>query len=164
MRGKKMKAIILAAGKGERLKKYTAKIPKPMLTVKREIVLEHNLRWLKKNGIDEVYINLHYFPEVIRDYFVDGSPWGIKIKYSHENEILGTAGAVRKILNEYVSLEGEGDYLVIYGDNFYPDNYQLAGLINFHLAKQGILTLDCIPHGIKMNLFAAASRLLTKII
>ncbi|MCK4786724.1 MAG: nucleotidyltransferase family protein, partial [Desulfobacteraceae bacterium] len=120
-----MKAIILAAGKGERLKELTEKVPKPMLRINGEIILEHNLKWLKEYGIEEVFINLHYLPEVIQDYFKNGNAWGIKINYSCEKEILGTAGGVKKIIEDCGWNKWDDDFLLIYGDNLYPFSYNL---------------------------------------
>ncbi len=96
-----MKAIILAAGKGERLSEITQKIPKPMIEFRGKPILLHNVELCKKYGIEDIYINLHHLPEKITDYFGDGEKFGVNIKYSYEDELLGTAGAVKKITNEY---------------------------------------------------------------
>lgn len=136
-----MKAIILAAGKGERLKEITKKTPKPMLKVKGESILEHNLKWVKRYGIREIFMNLHHSPNVIRDYFRDGSKWGIKITYCYEKKILGTAGAVRRILRHYRKQKWYDDFLVVYGDNFYPLSYNLKKIINFHFKNEGMGTI-----------------------
>jgi len=136
-----MKAIILAAGKGERLKEITKKTPKPMLKVKGEIILEHNLKWLKRYGIREIFINLHHLPNLIRSYFKDGSKWGIEITYSYEKRILGTAGGVRKILSDCTKQKWYDDFLVVYGDNFYPLSYDLERFINSHFRNEGIATI-----------------------
>lgn len=96
-----MKAIILAAGKGERLKEITQSIPKPMIDYKGKPVLQYNIELCKRFGIDEIYINLYHLPEKITEYFGSGEKFGVKIKYSYEDELLGTAGAVKKIANEF---------------------------------------------------------------
>lgn len=136
-----MQAIVLAAGKGKRLKNLTSRLPKPMLGIKGEVVLEHNLKWLKKFGNRDIYINLHYLPEVIEDYFTDGSRVGVNIKYSCEKEILGTAGGVKKIIEDYGWNKWDDDFLVIYGDNFYPATYNLSDFVDFHLQKASLVTL-----------------------
>jgi len=159
-----MKVIILAAGKSTRLKNITKNIPKPMLKVKNEIVLEHNILWLKKYGIQDVYINLHYLPEIIKNYFGNGKKWNIAINYSYEKKILGTAGGVRKIFeqwlienrktkNEKRKTENKNrktisdlripisDFIVIYGDSFYPNAYNLKKFIEFHKKKNSIATI-----------------------
>lgn len=137
MKGLKIKAIVLAAGKGERLKKFTKKVPKPMLKIKEEVILEHNLKWLKKFGIKEVYINLHYLPEIIENYFGNGSKLGLNIKYSYEKKLLGTAGAVKKI-GRWIK---DDCFLVIYGDNFYPSSYNLEDFVKFHFIKKAMVSI-----------------------
>ena len=96
-----MRAVILAAGIGQRLRGFLDNIPKPMAQVLGKPILEHNIEWLKKYGVTDIYINLHYLPECITGYFGDGSRWKVRITYSYENELLGTAGAVKKIAREY---------------------------------------------------------------
>jgi len=92
-----MKAMLLAAGLGTRLRSLTDRIPKCMLPVGGKPILEHNLEWLKRYGISEVMINLYHLPQAVMGYFGDGSPWGMKISYSLEKEILGTAGGVKNV-------------------------------------------------------------------
>jgi mannose-1-phosphate guanylyltransferase/phosphomannomutase len=136
-----MKAIVLAAGRGKRLKYITQKIPKPMLKVHGEVLLEHNLKWLKKYRIKDVYINLHYLPDAIRNHFKCGSNWEIKINYSYETEILGTAGAVSKIVKDFGQQKWDDDFLVVYGDNFYPFSYNLEKIIDLHFKTMGLATV-----------------------
>ena len=76
---KELRTIILAAGKGTRLEGITQDIPMPMLNIKGEIILEHNLKWLRNFDIKDIYINLHHKPEVIKDYFNDGRKWDLNI-------------------------------------------------------------------------------------
>ncbi|CUS76667.1 Nucleotidyl transferase [Candidatus Kryptonium thompsonii] len=137
-----MRAILLAAGKGERLRDITKSIPKPMLKIKGKPILEHNIEWLKSHGITKIYINLHHLPDVITDYFEDGEKFGVSIKYSYEPQLLGTAGAVRKILvNNWEEVE-KGDFeplVVIYGDNLV--NFNLKEILDFHKRKGGVATI-----------------------
>ncbi len=135
----KMKAIILAAGKGERLKKIVKEIPKPMVSVKNKPILEHNIGWLKSYGIEEIYINLHHLAHVIQNYFKDGANWRVNITYSYEPTLLGTAGAVRKIADEYWNNENIGNFLVVYGDNLF--NCNLEEILSFHQMKRGVATI-----------------------
>jgi len=88
--------VILSAGLGIRLKPITNTIPKPMLPLLNKPMLQWNIEQFKKHGIKEFFINLHYLPEVIKNYFGDGSKWGVKITYSFEPEILGTAGGLKR--------------------------------------------------------------------
>jgi len=134
-----MKAIILAAGKCKRLKGTVDNIPKPMIRIKGEPILEHNVEWLKRFGIKEIYINLHHFPDAIKNYFGDGKKMGVKIRYSYEPKLLGTAGGVRRIIDKYWNSEDTDTFLVIYGDNFL--DFNLNKIINFHKTKKGIGTI-----------------------
>jgi len=154
-----MRAIVLAAGKGERIIEITSTIPKPMIKIMGKPILEHNINWLNHYGIKDIYINLHHLPEVIKDYFKDGSRWGVKIAYSYESELLGTAGAVRKIAEEcwhlrtnnyclsdaYKDLRDSKEqkekdtFVVVYGDNLFE--YNLKDIIDFHNRKKGVVTI-----------------------
>jgi MurNAc alpha-1-phosphate uridylyltransferase len=109
-----MKAMILAAGRGERLRPLTDRIPKPMLTVRGRPLLEHQLQWLVRAGIREVVINLHHLGEQIRAHFGDGREFGVAIRYSLEPELLDTGGGIVKAL----PLLGPDPFLVLNGDIF----------------------------------------------
>jgi len=109
-----MKAVILAAGRGQRLGKLTKSRPKPMIQINGKPVIEHNLEMCRKSGIDEVFINLHYLPDIIRNYFGNGSKYGVHITYNYEPDLLGTAGALLPFQNK---LKNE-PFFVIYGDNY----------------------------------------------
>lgn len=104
-------AVILCAGLGTRLRPLTDTTPKPMLPLLGKPMLEWNIEQFKKHGVREFFINLHYLPDVIRNYFGDGSKWGVKINYYFEPEILGTAGGVKG----FEKIIGDVFYL-IYGD------------------------------------------------
>lgn len=109
-----MKAMILAAGRGERLRPLTDTTPKPMLMVKGRPLLEHQIGWLAAAGIRELVINLHHLGEQIEDYFGDGSAHGMHIHYSREPELLETGGGIAKAL----PLLGDDPFLVLNGDIF----------------------------------------------
>lgn len=133
-----MKAIILVAGKGERLKDVTKSVPKPMIEINGNPILEHNIEWLKSYGLKDIYINLHHLPHIIQNYFGNGNKFGVKITYSYEPDLLGTAGAVRKIAEKCWRLERQ-PFLVFYGDNLFE--YNLKEIIDFHAEKKGIGTI-----------------------
>jgi mannose-1-phosphate guanylyltransferase len=101
-----MKAMVLAAGLGTRLRPLTYEITKPMVPVLDRPVMEHIVELLARHGFDEVIANLHYFPDSIREYFGD------RLSYNLERELLGTAGGVRAC----ASFFGEESFLVISGD------------------------------------------------
>lgn len=130
-----MKAFILAAGLGTRLRSLGMDVPKVMVPVGGKPLLEHHLELFKRQGIREFIINLHYLPEKITSYFGDGSRFGVTISYSHEPELLGTAGAVKKMEDE---LRG-GTFLVFYGDNLVRVDF--GPLIEFHQAHRALATV-----------------------
>lgn len=120
------RALVLAAGEGIRLRPLTANRPKPMLPVDGKPLLEHTVGWLRSHGVEEVAVNLNHCPESIVNHFGDGSGFGVRITYSPEDPILGTAGAVRK-LGEYL---GGGPFVVVYGDVLTDLN--LGAMLAFH--------------------------------
>lgn len=132
-----MKAIILAAGKGERLRGTINNIPKPMVKINGKPILEHNILLLERYGITDIYINIHHQPDVIREHFGNGRKYGVNIKYSYEETLLGTAGAVRKIADEYWNRKR--CFILLYGDNLYE--YDLGEIINFHMTKKSIASI-----------------------
>jgi NDP-sugar pyrophosphorylase family protein len=130
-----MKAMLLAAGLGMRLRPLTDNLPKCMIPVAGKPVLQHNIEWLRAEGIRELVINLHHYPEAVRNYFGDGRAFGVRIKYSYEPELLGTAGAVRQARN----LLGMNRFLVVYADNLL--DCSLQHLRRLHLTRQATLSM-----------------------
>src|SRR5438105_5011317 len=112
--GKVVNAVILAAGKGTRLKDITKNTPKPLLQVRGEPILEHWLKLCAAAKIKNVFINTHYLSDQIREFAGDGSRFNLRITYSYEAELLGTAGA----LNNFRPQLAGADILVLYGDNY----------------------------------------------
>ncbi len=129
-----MRAVILAAGEGRRLRPLTEHAPKPMLAVAGRPLLEHNVRLLARHGFTDIVINTHYYPESIERYFGDGAAFGVKITYSREQELLGTAGALNPMRAELSST-----FLVLYGDNLTSCN--LRALVERHRSKDAFSTL-----------------------
>ncbi len=115
-------AVILSAGLGTRLRPLTDNIPKVMVPFAGKPLLEHHILQLKKHGVLEFLINVHYLPTVITDYFRDGSKWGVKIIYHVEGKILGTAGGVKGFERQL----GE-TFFVLYGDMFSVVDYSKMG-------------------------------------
>jgi len=139
-----MKALILAAGEGTRLRPLTLHKPKPMLPVAGRPLLAHIIEWLRSHAITRLAINLHYKPETIRDYFGDGSRFGVDITYSYEDRILGTAGAARR-LEWFLS---DGTFVVVYGDVL--TNLDLTALVRFHRER---LAADGVCRALTMALY-----------
>jgi NDP-sugar pyrophosphorylase family protein len=133
--GAAMKAFILAAGLGTRLRSLGLDVPKVMVPICGKPLLEHHLELFKRQGIREFIVNLHYLPERITSYFADGSKFGVKITYSHEPELLGTAGAVKKMEEEL----RDGTFIVFYGDNLV--RIEFAALLEFHRARKALATV-----------------------
>ena len=130
-----MKAFILAAGLGTRLRSLGLEVPKVMVPIGGKPLLEHHLELFKRQGIREFIVNLHYLPEAITKYFGDGAKRGIRITYSHESELLGTAGAVKKMEPEL----RDGAFIVFYGDNLVRMDF--APLVAFHQARRAVVTV-----------------------
>lgn len=93
-----MRAMILAAGRGERMRPLTDNIPKPLLKVNNQPLIVYHLQSLLKAGIREVVINLGYLGKKIEQYLGNGQAFGVDIQYSYENPILETAGGIKKAL------------------------------------------------------------------
>lgn len=130
-----IKTLILAGGKGERLRPLTEHIPKPMIPINGKPLLEHLVELSKKYGIRNVVISGHYLFEKIKEHFEDGSKFDVKIEYVDDGDLpLGSGGAVKKsssILPE--------NFIVLSGDVF--TNMNLWELVKFHFNKGGIATL-----------------------
>ena len=89
-----MKAVIQAGGRGTRLMPYTSVLPKPLMPIGAKPVLELLVKWLRRNGIEELYITTGYLGHLIRSFCGDGRQWGLHIVYTEETEPLGTIGAL----------------------------------------------------------------------
>lgn len=129
-----MKAMVMAAGVGTRLRPLTHFIPKPMIPIVNKPALEHTLELLKKHNFDEVIINLHFYPDMIRDYFGDGRRYGIKIQYSQEKVLLGTAGGVKRAERHF-----NDTFVVMSGDGLTDIN--LSKAVEFHKKKKSLATM-----------------------
>ena len=106
-----MQAIILAGGAGTRLRPLTEQVPKPMLPVMNRPLMEHIIHLLKKHNITDIGVTLGYKPDVIKQYFKNGSEFGVKLTYFTEPEPLGTAGSV-KTAERFL----DDTFLVVSGD------------------------------------------------
>jgi mannose-1-phosphate guanylyltransferase len=129
-----MRAMILAAGLGTRLRPITYAMPKPMVPVLNRPVMEHTVRLLARHGFGEAIANLHWFPELIEGHFGDGSELGIELSYSREERLLGTAGGVRNA----ASFLGDS-FLVVAGDAL--TDLDFNAMREFHESHGGVATL-----------------------
>lgn len=133
-----MIAMVMCAGLGTRLRPLTYSLPKPMVPVANRPVLAYTLENLKKHGVDRVVINLSYMPEVIQNYFGDGSRWGLKIHYSLEKEPLGTAGGVKNV-EKIFQADPDPDFLITSGDGL--TDIDFGKFLRFHKAKKSLGTI-----------------------
>lgn len=132
-----MKAIIVAGGRGERLRPVTDRIPKPMIEVRGKPILLHIIKLLKKHGISDYILALCYFPELITDFFGNGAKYGVNIEYIFEdpNNPIGTAGAIlgaKNLINE--------TFVVTYGDIL--RDLDIGDMIDFHKKNRAFVTLN----------------------
>jgi NDP-sugar pyrophosphorylase family protein len=130
-----MKAMLLAAGRGERLRPLTDTMPKCMLPFEGKPLLEHWVDKLHLFGIRDVVINVHHLAEAILDHFGSGERWDIHIQYSREQELLGTSGA----LHQVKSLFEDEKFLVIYADN--QSTCRLQDIVEFHGRRGSVATM-----------------------
>ena len=129
-----MKAVILSGGLGTRLGHLTKNCPKPLLKIQNLSIIEWQIISLKKVGVNELLINLHYLAENIKDYLGDGTKFDIKIKYIFQPILNGTAGGVKIFQNQLIN---EKPFFVLYGDILTNEN--LSDLILCHNENQA----DC---------------------
>ncbi|NLT94595.1 MAG: NDP-sugar synthase [Clostridia bacterium] len=133
-----MKAMIMAAGVGSRLMPLTTDIPKPMVPIVNTPVMEYCVRLLKNHGVKEIIANTHYLPETITGYFSDGKDFGVNLRYSYEEELLGTAGGVKN--NRWFLDE---PFFIVSGDAL--TNINLTDMYKFHKEKGALATLALKP-------------------
>lgn len=129
-----MKALLLAGGLGTRLRPLTENLPKPMAPIANRPWLEHLIIHLREQGVDQFIMAAHHYPDVIRRHFGDGRRWGVKIEYSLEPFLMGTAGVIKnaeRFLDER--------FLVVNADIVHLP--QLVPLLDFHRQHGGIATI-----------------------
>ncbi len=129
-----MKAVVLAGGKGTRLRPLTYAIPKPLLPINERPMLEHILLYLKKYGIKDVYITIGYLGYQIKNYFNGGKELGLNIKYLEEDKPLGTAGCLNPVRDLI-----DDTFILIGGDNL--TTLDLGKFIEFHKKSKSIGTV-----------------------
>ncbi len=130
-----MKAVIMAGGFGTRIQPLTNSIPKPMLPIMNRPMMEHTIVSLRDLGIKEFIVLLYFKPEIIKDYFQDGSKWGINITYVVPDDDYGTAGAVKKA-QEHI---GNENFIIISGD--LVTDFDFQAIFDYHKSKNSKLTI-----------------------
>lgn len=139
-----MKAVILAGGKGTRLAPYTKILPKPLMPVGEMPILEVIVRQLRYAGIDEIVLTVGHLAELLRAFFGDGGHFGLKIRYSFEDQPLGTAGPLALV-------EGlDETFLVMNGDILTDLN--IRELVQYHKEMGASATIAMHQRKVKIDL------------
>jgi NDP-sugar pyrophosphorylase family protein len=138
-----MQAIILAGGKGVRLKPYTTSFPKSLVPVGDYPILEIIIRQLKKNGFDNLTLAVGHLASLIQAYFEKGKKWGVDISYSFEDKPLGTAGPLKQIKN------AEENFLVLNSDDLTDLNY--LDFFRGHTKNQNMITVSRFVKKVKID-------------
>jgi len=133
-----MRAMVMAAGLGTRLRPITNEVPKPIVPVGNVAIVEQLVRLLASHGVKEVIANLHWFPETVQGRLGDGSELGVEVSYRQEDELLGTAGGVRNVA-DFLTADGGDTFLVLAGDAL--TDVDLTALVDAHRAGGGVATL-----------------------
>ena len=139
-----MQAVILAGGKGTRLKPFTTNFPKPLVPIDDIPILEVVLRQLKKAGFTHIILAVNHLAELIMAFFGNGDKFGVKIEYSIEDEPLGTAGPLRIVNNL------QENFLVMNGDLLTTIDYK--NLYDDHCSANADATIASYKKDIKIDL------------
>ena len=132
-----MKAIILAGGKGTRLRPLTYKIPKALIPVQGKTLTEHVLDIYKKAGIDDFLFSTSYLADKVQEYFGSGENFGSKISYLHEEEPMGTAGPLMILKNRNNTLDD--NFFMSNGDNLFA--LDLKDMLSKHQSSNDVATI-----------------------
>lgn len=130
-----MKAMVLAAGLGDRLRPITDHLPKPLLPIANRPVMAYIIEHLARHGFTDVIANLHYRGRQVQDYFGDGSDFGVNLTYTHEDRLWGIAGGVRRCRDFF----GDDTFLVIGADDL--TDMDLSEFLALHRATGSIATI-----------------------
>lgn len=140
--------FLMAGGFGTRLRPLTQNCPKPLLKVGDKPILELILEGFINAGFHRFFISTHYMPEMLREHFGDGSRWGVSIRYVHEEEPLGTGGALGLLPHDEIDLP----MFMMNGDLLTTLDFQ--NLLEFHREHNGVATMcvreyeHCVPYGV----------------
>lgn len=139
-----MKAVIQCGGMGTRLRPFTSVLPKPLMPIGARPVLELLLKWLRRNGIEQVYVTTGYLGHLIRSVCGDGSQWNLKIRYTQEMEPLGTIGPLSLIRDDL-----DEPFLVLNGDVL--TDLSLSRFVSVHKAHGDLVTIATSARLTKMD-------------
>ena len=130
-----MKAVILAGGLGTRMKPFTDVIPKPLLPIGDKALLEIQIEYLKSHGFTEIFLSTYYKSEYIRNFFGDGSRYGVKLSFVREDHPLGTAGPLKLIEDRL-----DAPFVLINGDIL--TGLDISAMYQFALGHDSLLTIS----------------------
>jgi NDP-mannose synthase len=139
-----MKAVILAGGKGTRLAPYTRVLPKPLMPVGEMPILEILIRQLKREGVDEVVLTVGHMAGLLRAFFSDGNDFGLHIRYSYEENPLGTAGPLALV-------DGLDDTFVVTNGDVLT-TLRISEMCHFHKQQQAAATIAMHRRKVKIDL------------
>src|SRR5215213_3881417 len=125
----------MAGGEGTRLRPLTSNQPKPMMPIANRPMMEHIVELLKEHGFDDIVVTVAFLANTIRNYFGDGSEFGVRMVYATEESPLGTAGSVRNAMDEL----SNDTFLVISGDVL--TDIDLGAIIDFHKTHEALATI-----------------------
>jgi len=172
------RAVILAGGKGTRLRPYTVVLPKPLMPIGDHPILEVIVRQLAQSGFDHITLAVNHQAEIIRAFFQDGARWNIHIDYSLEERSLGTMGPLRLIKNlpeHFLVMNGDIltdlDYKQFH-DNHIAENriFTVSSMRREHRIDYGVLESDdsgllssfrekpCVSHEVSMGVYMVSRR------
>jgi NDP-sugar pyrophosphorylase family protein len=131
--------MILAAGVGSRLDPLTRNVPKPMVPIINQPVMEHIVRLLVQHGFTDIVANTHYLGDQIEGYFNDGRSLGANMLFNREAELLGTAGGVKRVADDFKFFDANETFLVTGGDDL--TDIDLSAMLRFHKESGAIATI-----------------------
>lgn len=134
--------MIIAGGRGERLRPLTDTVPKPMVEIHGKPILWHQVEWFKRHGVTDVVFLLRYKWEAVRDYFGDGSKFGIRAYYNVEKEPLGRGGALRDGLKSHVP---PSEQMVLAANGDIVSHEDLTAMMRQHTEKGHTATVMLTP-------------------
>lgn len=134
-----VKAMILAAGVGSRLDPLTRNVPKPMVPVVNQPVMEHIVHLLVRHGFTEIVCNTHYLADQVEPYFGDGSRIGANMRFNREEQLMGTAGGLKRVAEDWGFFDTDEPFLVIGGDDLTDIN--LTAMLHFHRDQNALATI-----------------------
>ncbi len=138
-----MDAVVMAGGRGERLRPLTDNTPKPLLRVGDKPIIEHNLDRLRDFGVDDIWISVHYLGEKIENYFKDGAEKSLRIKYIYEDSPLGTLGALG-------CAEGLQHETVLVMNSDLLTNINFEDFYLFFEKQEADFAVACIPYQVNV--------------